>query len=94
MVNRRPGTSCLSANKKPRNRGASRGHFRRVIVLLRFDHTDVLAILRAFLFELDLPGFLREQGVIAAGANIGTRMHASAALANNDVAGNCFLATV
>ncbi len=57
------------------------------------NYTHKLAILRAFLLELDVPVFLREQRVIAADADVPARMNTRAALPNDDIAGDHFLAT-
>ena len=60
----------------------------------RLNHAYKLAALRTFLFELDLTAFLGEQGVVATDADVHARMETRAALANNNVARNNFLATV
>ncbi len=57
-------------------------------------HTDELAMLGTFPFEPDLTVFLCEQGMIATDADIHTRVKTSAALPNNNIAGNNFLAAV
>jgi len=58
------------------------------------DHVDKLAVFRPFSRELDLAIFFREQGVVAADANVNACMKMRATLTNNDVAGNHLLAAV
>ena len=62
--------------------------------LLLLNHADALPALRTFLFEFDLPAFLGEQGVVATDADVHARMETRSALANNDIAGDDFLAAV
>ncbi len=57
------------------------------------DYTHKLAILRALLFKLDVPVFLREKRVITSDANVPARMNRRAALPDDDIAGDHFLAT-
>ena len=60
----------------------------------KLNHAYKLTALRTFLFELDLTAFLGEQGVVSTDADIHAGMETRSALANNDVAGNDFLAAV
>ena len=60
----------------------------------KLNHAYELAALRTFLFELDLTAFLGEQGVVTTDADVHARVESRSALANNDVAGNDFLAAV
>jgi hypothetical protein len=62
-------------------------------VSLAGNYTHKLAILRAFLLKLDVPVFLRKQRVITTDAHIPACMDARAALPNDDIAGDHFLAT-
>ena len=57
------------------------------------NYTHKLAILRALLLKLDVPVFLREKRVITSDAHIPTRMNRRAALPDDDIAGDHFLAT-
>ena len=57
------------------------------------DYTHKLAILRALLLKLDVPVFLREQRVITSDADVPARMNGRAALPDDDIAGDHFLAT-
>lgn len=58
----------------------------------KLNHAYELTALRTFLFELDMAAFLGEQGVVATDADVHARMETRAALANNDIARNDFLA--
>ena len=58
------------------------------------DNVDELTVLGAFLLELHLTVFLREQGVVATDANVYAGMESCATLTNNDIAGNNFLTAV
>jgi len=51
-----------------------------------------LAVLRAFLLELDLAVFFREQRMVTAESDIDARVEPGAALAHNDIPGNDSLA--
>ena len=62
--------------------------------VLRVDDANELSALRTLLLKLNMPVFFREQGVITADANIDARVKTRAALANNDIARNNFLAAV
>ena len=53
-----------------------------------------LPVLRAFFLELHVSVFFSEQRVITTAPNVGAGMKTRAALANDDVAGNDFLAAV
>ena len=62
--------------------------------LLRLrDHTHKLAILRTLLLKLDVPVFFREQRVITTHADVPACMDGCAALPDDDIAGDHFLAT-
>jgi len=60
----------------------------------KLNHAYELAALRTFLFKLDLSAFLGEQGVVTTDADVYACVETRAALANNDVAGNDFLAAI
>jgi len=62
--------------------------------LLQSNHANELAVFRPFPGELDVAVLLREQGVVATDANIYARMKMRATLANDNIAGDNFLATV
>jgi hypothetical protein len=62
--------------------------------VLRVDDANELSALRTLLLKLNMPVFFCEQCVIPADANIDARMKTRAALANNDIARNNFLAAV
>ena len=61
---------------------------------LSVNHAHELPVLRAFLFELHVSVFLGEQRVVTATTDIHTCVETRASLANDDVAGNNFLAAV
>ncbi len=58
------------------------------------NHVNKLAVFRPFTGELDLAVFFREQRVVATDADVHARMKMRATLANDNVAGNNFLAAV
>ena len=60
----------------------------------KLHHVNKLAVFRPFSRELDLAIFFRKQGVIAANANVNTRMKMRATLTNNYITGNHFLAAI
>jgi len=60
----------------------------------KLHHVNKLAVFRPFSRELDLAIFFRKQGVIAANANVNTRMKMRATLTNNYITGNHFLAAL
>ncbi len=58
------------------------------------NHVNKLAVFRPFPGELDLTVFFRKQRVVATDADVHARMKMRATLANDNVAGNNFLAAV
>ena len=58
------------------------------------NNAHVLAILRAFFLELDVPVAFGEQRVITTNANIHTGVDTRAALSNDDIPGNNRLADI
>ncbi len=57
------------------------------------DYTHKLAILRALLLKLYVPVFFREQRVVTSDADVPARMDGRAALPDDYIAGDHFLAT-
>lgn len=57
------------------------------------DDAHKLAILRTLLLKLDVPVFFREQRVITTDADVPACMDGCAALPDDDIAGDHFLAT-
>ncbi len=61
---------------------------------LSVNNAHELAVLRTLLLELHVSVSLGEQRVVTTAADIDARVETSAALTNDDVAGNNFLAAV